>query len=507
MSFLASTFGGALTLDPAADLIEFKETWHNRGAFRDVVESIAKQLSALGLGEDARVGVLKRNHPDPFAAVISVICMDGVIVSVNSMLPDDKLNEDLRTLALPVVVGLREDLERPGVLETLKAAGSAVIELHPILKGARLLEGFSEFDPSSVRLTNPGVFVEMLTSGTTGKPKRIPLKRDAYADSFKSAMSYEKGRAPEDPPKIRSGLQMVVSPLSHIGGLWGALSSFAAGRRMCVLQKFSVEDWRSAVVRHRPKVAGAVPAALRMILDADVPKEDLSSLIAVRTGTQPLDPATALEFLDRYDIAVLQNYGATEFAGAVAGWSLDEFREFFRAKPDSVGRFQPGVKGRIVDGASGEPLVSGEEGVLELKARQFGIGDDWLRTTDRARIDKEGFLYILGRTDNAILRGGFKVHPDDVVSVLERHPSVREAVVVGRPDRRLGAVPVAAIMLKSGVKEPVEAELRAFAREHLTAYQVPVEFVVVDDVPRTTSMKPALPLVSDLLEKKLAKIA
>ncbi|MEM8935340.1 MAG: fatty acid--CoA ligase family protein [Pseudomonadota bacterium] len=507
MSFLSSTFSDVLTLDPTADLIEFNETWYDRGAFRDVVETVAAQLHALGLGEDTRIGILKRNHPDPFAAIISVICMDGVIVSINSMLPDDKLNADISTLELPVVIGLRDDLERPGVLASLKASGTAVIELEPTLKGAALLDGFSQYDPSLVRMSSPGVFIEMLTSGTTGKPKRIPLKRDAYADSFKSAMSYEKGRAPEDPPKIRSGLQMVVSPLSHIGGLWGALSSFAAGRRICLLEKFSVENWCGAVVRHRPKVAGAVPAALRMILDANVPKEDLRSLVAVRTGTQPLDPATAIEFLDRYDIAVLQNYGATEFAGAVAGWSIEDFREYFRAKPDSVGRFQPGVEGRIVDADTGDALAVGEEGVLELKARQFGNNGQWLRTTDRAKIDQDGFLYILGRTDNAILRGGFKVHPDEVVSVLERHPSIREAVVVGRADRRLGAVPVAAIMLKSGMKAPADSELRAFAREHLTAYQVPVEFVVVDDVPRTTSMKPALPLVRDMLEEKLAKIA
>ena len=507
MSFLSSTFSGVLDLDPSADLIEYQESWHSRGNFRGAVAALTKQLLGLGLGEDSRIGIMMRNHPDPFAAIISAICMDAVIVSINPMLPDDKLNADLKSLALPVVAGLREDLQRTGVLDTLKAAGSAVIELEPIHKGAKLLGGFEEFDPALVRLTNPGVFVEMLSSGTTGTPKRLPLKRDAYADSFKSAMSYEKGRNVDDPPKIRSGVQIVVSPLAHIGGLWGALSSFAASRRICMLEKFTVDKWCGAIVRHRPKVAGAVPAALRMILDANVPKEDLASLVAVRTGTQPLDPAIALEFLERYDIAVLQNYGATEFSGAVAGWSLSEFHKYFKPKLGSVGRFQPGVEGRIVDEESGKELAAGDEGILELKAKQFGNDGQWLRTTDRAKIDEDGFLFILGRADNAILRGGFKVHPDEVVSVLERHPSVREAVVVGCADRRLGAVPVAAIMLKSGAPEPTEIELKNFAREHLTAYQVPVEFAVVEDVPRTPSMKPALPSVRALLEKKLEKSA
>lgn len=503
MSFLSSTFSGVLELDASTDLIEFDGKWYDRGAFRETVNSIQSLLGKLGLGADSRVGVLKRNHPDSFAAIISAICMDGVIVSINSMLSDDKLNRDLQALAAPVVIGLRQDLERPGVLDSLAAAGSAVIELEPVLKGAKFADGFSSFDPSKVKVSNEGVFVEMLTSGTTGVPKRIPLKRDAYSESFKSAMSYEKGRSPEDPPKIRTGVQLVVSPLGHIGGLWGALSSFAGGRRICILEKFTVEAWSGAVLRHHLKVAGAVPTALRMILDADVPKEHLESLIAVRTGTAPLDPAVALEFLEKYDIPVLQNYGATEFSGAVAGWSLKEFREHFKEKLGSVGRFQPGVKGRVIDVETGKECLPGNNGVLELQASQFGNGGEWLRTTDRAKIDQDGFLFILGRTDNAIIRGGFKVHPDQVVSVLERHPDVREAVVVGCPDRRLGEVPAAAIILKSGVHTPTEQDLASFAREHLTAYEVPVKFVIVDDVPRTPSMKPKLSAVREMLEPML----
>jgi acyl-CoA synthetase (AMP-forming)/AMP-acid ligase II len=156
------------------------------------------------------------------------------------------------------------------------------------------------------------------------------------------------------------------------------------------------------------------------------------------------------------------------------------------------------VKGRVVDPETGTLVPDGEEGVLEMQAAQFGIGDEWLRTTDRAVIDSDGFLFIRGRADNAIIRGGFKVHPDDVNKVLEQHPAVREAVTVGIPDRRLGAVPVAAIILKARAKETSETELKIFARSHLIAYQVPVAFKFVDDVPRTPSMKPALKDVAAL---------
>ena len=110
----------------------------------------------------------------------------------------------------------------------------------------------------------------------------------------------------------------------------------------------------------------------------------------------------------------------------------------------------------------------------------------------------------MGRADSAIIRGGFKVHPDDVAAVLEKHPAIREAVVVGIEDRRLGAVPVAAIMLKAGVTAPSDAELSAFAKEKLLPYQVPVRYLIVDDVPRTPSLKPMLPQVRELFIQKVS---
>jgi len=503
MSFLSDLLNGVVEIDPTAEVIDFNAAWSTWGDLKLTIDGIKSALAELGLGEGARIGVMIRNHPDVLAAILAAVAVDGTMVSINHVLPEDKLRADLEKLDLPVVIGIDEDFSRPGLLDTLKAAGTAIIETGPVLKGARLRPGFETITGTKIRREQPGVIIEMLTSGTTGTPKRIPLKRDAFLQSFKSAMSYETSRNPDDPPKLRSGVQLLNSPMAHIGGLWHALSTILAGRKVCIIEKFSVESWRDAVVRHRPKVAGAVPTGLRMILDADLPRDVFSSLVALRTGAQPLDPAITQEFLDRYDLPVLQNYGATEFSGAVAGWSLPDFRQHYASKPGSVGRFQPGVTGRVVDPETGGELAPGEEGVLEMKARQFGNGGAWLRTTDRAVIDADGFLFIRGRADNAILRGGFKVHPDDVNAVLESHPAVREAVVVGLADRRLGAVPVAAIMLRSGAAKPSEDDLKAFAKQKLIAYQVPVRFVYVDDVPRTPSLKPILAEVRAMFENQV----
>jgi long-chain acyl-CoA synthetase len=110
-------------------------------------------------------------------------------------------------------------------------------------------------------------------------------------------------------------------------------------------------------------------------------------------------------------------------------------------------------------------------------------------------------VWIKGRVDNAIIRGGFKIHPDEVISALERHPAVREASVVGMPDERLGEVPVAAVICRNPAATPSGDDLATYLRSVLTPYQIPVSFLIVDELPRTTSMKPDLTAVRRLFEQ------
>jgi acyl-CoA synthetase (AMP-forming)/AMP-acid ligase II len=136
---------------------------------------------------------------------------------------------------------------------------------------------------------------------------------------------------------------------------------------------------------------------------------------------------------------------------------------------------------------------------LELRAKHLGDGTNWVRTTDLASMDEQQFLWILGRADNAIIRGGFKIMPDDVVKAMESHPDVLEACVVALPDPRLGQVPGAGYRVRSG-HSLTEDDLRTFLREKLTAYQVPTKLLAVEEFPRTPSMKPSQPELKKLLE-------
>ncbi len=169
----------------------------------------------------------------------------------------------------------------------------------------------------------------------------------------------------------------------------------------------------------------------------------------------------------------MTSYAATEFGGGVAGWTLADHQKYWQDKRGSVGRANPGARLRVVD-ENGVPQEPGQQGLLEVIPAQLGDTADWMQTTDLARIDADGFVWILGRADQAIIRGGFKVMPDDVKSALESHPAVAGAAVVGRPDPRLGETPVALVELRAGACADPD-ELIEYLRTRLARYEIPTE--------------------------------
>ena len=158
---------------------------------------------------------------------------------------------------------------------------------------------------------------------------------------------------------------------------------------------------------------------------------------------------------------------------------------------------------RIVDPDTGAELAAGEQGLLEAKVAP--ISPDWIRTTDIASIDADGFVTLHGRADGAINRGGFKILPETVRRVLISHPAVRDACVVGVPDKRLGQVPFAAIEATPGMPVPSGDELKDLVRQSLPVYNVPVDFAVVDELPRNPALKVSLPEVAALYAPRANK--
>jgi acyl-CoA synthetase (AMP-forming)/AMP-acid ligase II len=431
-----------------------------------------------------RVAVLLRNRPAHVGLLLGLLRAGACVVTANPERGAERVREDLASLAVGTIAGERADLD--ALAPTARWFTSDEL-------GTVAVDGDA---PDRAGHLRPAVAVEMLTSGTTGPPKRVPLTYDTLLRVLVGAKYYE--RNPDEDLRLRSGITIVNSPLVHLGGLFRILQCVNDGRSFCLLERFRVDEWADAVRRHRPRTVSLVPAALRMVLDADLGPADLASVRSVVSGTAPLAPDDADAFREKYGVPVLVSYAATEFGGAVAGWNLADHEQFWATKRGSVGRAHSGCELRVVDPTSGAPLGDDEEGLLEVKASQLGDTVEWTRTTDQARIDGDGFVFILGRADQAIIRGGFKVRPDDVRAALERDPRVRGAAVVGRADARLGAVPVAAIELRAGA-EPVSAQqLLDTAAGVLARYELPDEVKLVDALPRTPSGKVDLVAVKEL---------
>ena len=466
---LSRRIADVLSLEPTAPAIEYDGQWSTWGE----VAGLANRIATVG---ETEVGMLLRNTPAHVGALLGVLLGSGTVVTINPSRGDGRTRADITELDLPVVVGEPDDLA------SMVPAGPTPIPISGLDAAPQV--------PAS-GAGRPGVAVRMLTSGTTGPPKRIDLTYDMLA---RSVIGAEPDQS-TPPTELRHGVAIVNAPMVHIGGVFRVLQCVCEARPFALLDRFELERWADAVRRHRPRAVSLVPAALRMVLHSDLTREDLAGISAVTSGTAPLSAEDADAFTAKFGIPVLTSYAATEFGGGVAGWTLVDYEQYWHVKRGSVGKPSLGAQLRVV-GDDGTPLGPGEDGLLEVKPGQLGPSAEWMHTTDMARIDADGFLWILGRADQAIIRGGFKVMPDDVRAALEGHPAVRGAAVVGWPDDRLGETPVAMVELRDDASVDAAA-LVEFLRARLARYEIPTDIAIVGQIPRTPSGKADLGAVRE----------
>ncbi|MEM8660550.1 MAG: fatty acid--CoA ligase family protein, partial [Pseudomonadota bacterium] len=319
-----------------------------------------------------------------------------------------------------------------------------------------------------------------------GKPKRIPI----YLEKLSAAYSHmPAGMTADGGLKLKEKPALITQPLVHIGGMFWIVHSLLDARPVSLLDKFNVVQWANAVERYQIRVCSLVPAMINMVLESDLSSDKLESLICIRSGTAPLTVEAQKAFETRFGVPILTTYGATEFSGAVCGWTMDDKKQFGDSKAGSVGRAYQGVELQVVDPESGGVLAVDETGILQVRSDQMAQKRDWVATTDLASIDGDGFVWLSGRADAAINRGGFKILPTEVADILETNAHVKEAIVVGIDDARLGQVPVAAVELTDDANNVSEDSLKAWAKENMTSYFVPTRIAIVETLPRTPSMK------------------
>jgi long-chain acyl-CoA synthetase len=458
-------------IDPSAPALAFEGRWFRYQELSDAVDELVARLTASGIGDGTPCAAVLDNTPAGVVAILAALQRRACLVPLSPRRPGRDLER-----ARPVAATLRPGSNAPTDLSWILEPGDA-------LAAAR-----------------PGVAVLLGTAGTTGPPKRIPVTYESIDASLAGTRS-KAGHKHRD--GLRSDVTIICFPFVHLSGIVPLLMTILTGRRVALMRKFEPVEAARLVREHQITSLALNPTAIAMLLDADLDAEDLASLRYVRSGSAPLSPALAAEFEERFGVVVMQAYGQTETGGEVIGWSPDDHRAHAHEKRGSVGRAHPGIEARIVSlgtspDADPERVAStagdasaptgGADGIGELWLRGVRGKPGWHRTGDLASIDEDGFVWILGRADDTIICGGFNIAPLAVEQVLERHPDVREAAVVGAPDRRLGSIPVALVVEQPG-RVVSDEELVAWCRELLEPYQVPRRFVRLAELPRNDAGK------------------
>jgi acyl-CoA synthetase (AMP-forming)/AMP-acid ligase II len=463
-------------VDQAAPHARAWSTWGDLAAVRD---EIARVLSRRSVAAGSAVAIVMRQRPVMVGAELGVMSLGRTALLVSPLQADRALAAEVEALRAAVLVAHVSEWCRPGFADAVAAGGALGISLD---------DGGAVEVRVDAAVVQPGpaydAAVTVLTSGTTGPAKRLPVD---WA-TFSALGGGPTGRE----PRSGKGALILSLPLVTLGGLLSMARLVFMGRPMAMMERFDVHTWAALVQEHRPTVMGAPPPVVQMILDADISADHFEGVTAYMTSSAAIPPDTIRRFEARYGIPVLLGYGATEFLNSVSGWTPALWSEFGATKIGSAGRPYPGVRLRVIDPRSFDELPVGEEGILEVDPPQRAghLPSGWLRTGDRARIDDDGFLWILGRADDVIVRGGFKVDLTAVERALREHPAVTAACVVGLPDARLGHVPAAVVVLDETAGSTDLDDLAAWVRDRVPPYAVPVVIRPLGAIPQTSTFKP-----------------
>ena len=443
-------------------MVHGDETW----AYSDLAEAVAGsavRLATEHVDPGQRLPVVASSSPLTLVAVLAAARFGAAGAALNPQLTVEELGR-LVELAGLARVGVT-DGRHANVLRTALGASGTV------LTGIELPVTATGPTPEPVGDDEDEALV-LFTSGTTGLPKAVPMSHGTLAGRIRSWCGPFDAQAP---PTVR----LMCVPMFHVGGLLGLLMSLYSGHTTVIQPRFDAGEWLELVERHRVDAVFLVPTMLGRILDhADFGRTDLSSLRSVAYGAAPASPDLVVRATEALPHVAFSNvFGQTETLGAYTALTADDHRHPVRRT--SVGRALPGVRLRVVDPDSGEDVPAGEPGELWVQSAH-NVRPGWLRTGDLARLDADGYVFPVGRLSDTINRGGEKLGPIEVETVLRAHPAVADVAVAGVPDADLGERVGAAVVARDAVTPD---ELRAYCVQHLARFKVPDALVLIDRIP------------------------
>jgi long-chain acyl-CoA synthetase len=442
------------------DALCFEGQWFRSGELLERGGRLARGLVELGVKPGGRVVVMMENSPDVGVVYHAIARAGAVVTPVIFLVSAEELRRMIHDAQPSLVIA------SPLVRETVEAAADGV----PIVTD---LADHERGEPLPiVSRADDDLAALVYTGGTTGRAKGVMLTH---------ANLWEAGRRGHEAGHV-DGIDRSLSclPLSHSYGLLVLnVSLHHPGRPRSVLMRwFNAETWLELAQEHRSQIAPVVPSMLYMLLREPLEDYDLSQLRYVASGAAPLAAEAIQDFVRRVPGAeIREGYGLTETSALVSTNPPGGI------KYGTVGIPVPGTEVRIVDGeicVRSDLLMRGYWNASQLTGET--IRDGWLYTGDMGRLDDDGYLTILDRKKDLILRSGFNVFPRDVEEALLEHPAISTACVLGRPDEVHGEEVVAFVTL---TEEVDPEELLAFGKKRLGGYKYPREIHVLDALPLT----------------------
>lgn len=439
-----------------------------RLSFEQLHEKVVKRahtLKKLGVKKESHVGICMNSSAEFVITYFALLYLGAVAVLFNTRLTKEELSvqEGIGDVEFTVI-----DEIYKGIFQREEV----------IVSNETSFDGFlKEFSMNQVCSL-------LFTSGTTGRPKAVQL---TFGNHYFSAMS----------SALNTGIQeddcyLAVMPLFHVGGLSIFHRSVLYGMKVVLLPKFNTTSIPNIMMQEKVTHASLVT---KMLIDLLEIKEFCiysSKLRSVLLGGGSV-PKSLLEKCETYQIPILQTYGMTETASQIVTLSLVDMKR----KMGSCGRPLLTTSLKIMkDGKECAPYVEGEIVVKSPtimkgyynneEVTRLSFIDDWFYTGDIGYCDEEGYLYVVDRRKDLIISGGENIYPSEIENVLQMHPFVKEAGVVGKKDDVWGQIPIAYIV---SAKPITREEVQQFCQTKLAKYKIPKEIIVVDKLPRTASQK------------------
>ncbi|MBA7483356.1 Long-chain-fatty-acid--CoA ligase FadD13 [subsurface metagenome] len=499
-------------LVPERIAIVFEGERYSYAQLRERVNRLADSLNRLGLEKGERVAIFDVNCNEYVEACFATAKLGAIFTPLNFRVRQEELTylvskAEAKILFLgsryaEMVNGVRPQL--PSVKHFITIDG----KYDKMISYDELIASGSPEEKTFAEIKDEDITMLMFTAGTTGFPKGVPQDHNAYSSYVLTSVN------PPD-PEAPAETNLLCMPFYHVAGMQGLMAGIYGARTLALMRQFDDKEWFETVQREKVTRAMVVPTMLKRIVEnPDFDKYDLSSIRVITYGAAACPYEVLKRTIERFPGRALINaFGGTETSSTIAalraedqiitGKETEQEREKkLKRLATSIGLPLDDVEIQVRD-EEGQALPADNMGEIVVRSTRIMKGywrdeektkkaftpDGWYRTGDMGYMDEEGYIYLSGRADDLIVRGGENIGPDEVESTLYSHPKVEEAAVIGVPDVEWGQQVRAIVRLKQG-EQATEQEIIDFCRQRLAGFKRPTSVVFVkEELPKTSTGK------------------